>query len=59
MDEVNKINESFGQWEKLKEIRIAHDTWSVNDGHLTPTMKLKRKILEEKYNSLIENIYTG
>ena len=58
MDEINKINESFGQWEKLKEIRITPDTWSVNDGHLTPTMKLKRKILEEKYNSLIKNIYT-
>jgi long-chain acyl-CoA synthetase len=57
MDEINKINESFGQWEKLKEIRITPDTWSVNDGHLTPTMKLKRKILEEKYNSLIKNIY--
>ena len=57
MDEVNKINKRFGQWEKVKEIRLTPDVWSVDDGHLTPTMKLKRKVLKEKYNSLIENIY--
>ena len=57
MDEVNNINKRFGQWEKVKEIRLTPDVWSVDDGHLTPTMKLKRKVLKEKYNSLIENIY--
>jgi long-chain acyl-CoA synthetase len=57
MDEVNNINKRFGQWEKVKEIRLTPDVWSVDDGHLTPTMKLKRKVLNEKYNSLIENIY--
>lgn len=57
MDEVNNINKRFGQWEKVKEIRLTPDVWSVDDRHLTPTMKLKRKVLKEKYNSLIENIY--
>jgi long-chain acyl-CoA synthetase len=57
MDEVNNINKRFGQWEKVKDIRLTPDVWSVDDGHLTPTMKLKRKVLNEKYNSLIENIY--
>tara|TARA_B100000989_G_scaffold129011_1_gene95807 strand:+ start:610 stop:2385 length:1776 start_codon:yes stop_codon:yes gene_type:complete len=57
MDEVNSINERFGQWEKVKEIQLTPDVWSVDDGQLTPTMKLKRKVLKEKYNSLIENIY--
>ena len=59
MDEVNNINERFGQWEKVKEIRLTPDVWSVDDGQLTPTMKLKRKVLKEKYNSLIENIYSA
>jgi long-chain acyl-CoA synthetase len=58
MDEVNKINKRFGQWEKVKEIRLTPDVWSVDGGHLTPTMKLKRKVLKEKFNTLIENIYT-
>ena len=59
MDEVNNINERFGQWEKVKEIHLTPDVWSVDDGQLTPTMKLKRKVLKEKYNSLIENIYSA
>ena len=59
MDEVNNIDERFGQWEKVKEIRLTPDVWSVDDGQLTPTMKLKRKVLKEKYNSLIENIYSA
>ena len=58
MDEVNKINKRFGQWEKVKEIRLTPDVWSVDGGHLTPTMKLKRKVLKEKFNTLVENIYT-
>lgn len=56
-DEVNQINERFGQWEKVKEIRITDDVWSVEEGHLTPTMKLKRKSVKEKYQTLFNSIY--
>jgi len=55
--EVNKINERFGKWEKIKEIRLTPDVWSVEDGHLTPTMKLKRRSIKEKYNALFDSIY--
>ena len=56
-DEVNQINERFGQWEKIKEIRITDTVWSVEEGHLTPTMKLKRKSVKEKYQTLFNSIY--
>ncbi len=56
-EEVDQINERFGQWEKIKEIRITPDVWSVDGGQLTPTMKLKRKVLKEKYDALINSIY--
>lgn len=56
-DEVNKINERFGKWEKIKEIRVTPDVWSVEDGHLTPTMKLKRRSIKEKYKALFNSIY--
>ena len=56
-DEVNQINERFGQWEKVKEIRITDDVWSVEEGHLTPTMKLKRKSVKETYQTLFNSIY--
>ena len=56
-DEVNQINERFGQWEKIKEIRITDTVWSVEGGHLTPTMKLKRKSVKETYQTLFNSIY--
>jgi hypothetical protein len=47
-DEVNSANEAFAKWEKVKQFRLTPDIWSINEGHLTPTMKLRRKIIKEK-----------
>lgn len=55
--EVNDANESFAKWEKVKAFRLTPELWSVEDGHLTPTMKLKRKIIKEKYIHLYNDIY--
>jgi len=55
--EVDLANESFAKWEKVKQFRITPDVWSINDGHLTPTMKLRRKIIKEKYMNLYNDIY--
>jgi long-chain acyl-CoA synthetase len=55
--EVDITNEQFAQWEKVKKILLTPDVWSVDSGHLTPTMKLRRKIISNKYNHLIERIY--
>lgn len=55
--EVDKANESFAKWEKIKQFRLTPDTWTVDDGHLTPTMKLRRKIIKEKYIDLYNDIY--
>ena len=55
--EVDDANEQFAKWEKVKQFRLTPDIWSVDDGHLTPTMKLRRKIIKEKYIDLYNNIY--
>ncbi len=55
--EVEEINERFGNWEKVKRFELTPDVWSVEGGHLTPTMKLKRKIILEKYKDLYDKIY--
>lgn len=55
--EVDEINERFGNWEKVKRFELTPDIWSIDAGHLTPTMKLKRKIIKEKYNDLYQKIY--
>ena len=55
--EVNKYNTNFGKWEQIKRFELTPDVWSIDDGHLTPTMKMKRKIIQEKYISLYNKIY--
>ncbi|WP_310557534.1 long-chain fatty acid--CoA ligase [Flavobacterium sp.] len=55
--EVDIINEKFGNWEKIKRFELTPDLWTVPAGHLTPTMKLKRKVVMEKYYGLFEKIY--
>ncbi|MQP24261.1 AMP-binding protein [Flavobacterium sp. LMO8] len=56
-EEIDVANEKFGNWEKVKRFELTPDVWSIVDGHLTPTMKLKRKIIKEKYNDLYQKIY--
>ena len=56
-EEVDSVNEHFAKWEKVKQFRLTPDAWSVEAGHLTPTMKLRRKIVKQKYKALYEDIY--
>jgi long-chain acyl-CoA synthetase len=56
-EEVEQYNERFGNWEKVKRFELTPDIWSIDAGHLTPTMKLKRKVIKEKYNDLYIKIY--
>jgi long-chain acyl-CoA synthetase len=55
--EVDTVNEKFGNWEKIKKFELTPDLWTVPAGHLTPTMKLKRKVVMEKYINLFHKIY--
>ncbi len=55
--EVEEINKKFGNWEQIKRIELTPDIWSIDGGHLTPTMKLKRKVVLEKYKDLFDKIY--
>lgn len=56
-EEVKKLNQNFGDTEKIKCHVLIADEWSVNNGILTPTLKVKRKIVKEKYKDLINSIY--
>ena len=55
--EVNKCNKNFGKWEQIKRFELTPEVWSIEDGHLTPTMKMKRKIIKEIYKDLYDKIY--
>ncbi len=56
-EEVDLANEHFAKWEKVKQFRLTPDVWSISEGHLTPTMKLRRKIIKGKYVDLYNDIY--
>jgi len=56
-EEVEKYNEQFGKWERIKKFELTPDVWTIEDGHLTPTMKLKRRNILQKYMDLYEKIY--
>jgi long-chain acyl-CoA synthetase len=55
--EVDKYNKNFGKWEQIKRFELTPEAWTIDDGHLTPTMKMKRSVIREKYNDIYEKIY--
>ena len=57
-NEIRLHDHKFGKWEQVKEIRLTPEIWSIEAGHLTPTMKVKRKIVQEKYQNLVDEIYS-
>ena len=55
--EVDKTNKNFGNWEQVKKFELTPDVWTIEGGHLTPTMKMNRKIIKEIYKDLSEKLY--
>jgi len=56
-EEIYEINQHFGRHEQIKKWEIIPDKWTVDTGELSPTLKLRRKFLTEKYARLIEEMY--
>jgi len=56
--EIDKINQEFGDWERIKKFELTPQIWSIENGLLTPTMKLKRKSILKKFIHLKEKIYS-
>lgn len=55
---VDEKNKEFGHTDQIKKFRLMAEEWTVQGGQLTPTMKLKRKVIIEKYRDLIEGMYS-
>lgn len=56
-EEIKKINQNFGDTEKIKCYELIADEWSVNNGILTPTLKVKRSVVKERYKELISKMF--
>jgi len=55
--EIDKVNRHFARVEQVKSFRLIETKLTAEDEELTPTMKLKRKLVNEKYRDLIESMY--
>jgi long-chain acyl-CoA synthetase len=55
--EIDKVNKHFARVEQVKKFRLLETKLTAEDEELTPTMKLKRKLVNEKYKGLIESMY--
>ncbi|MEY3562405.1 MAG: AMP-dependent synthetase/ligase [Bacteroidota bacterium] len=54
---VEKFNVQFNHIEQVKKFELLNAEWTIDGGELTPTLKLKRKVITEKYGDAIERIY--
>ena len=56
-DAVERYNQFFNHVEQVKKFELLPNEWTIDGGELTPTLKLKRKVIMEKYRDAIERIY--
>ncbi len=54
---IQKINSTLASYDAIKKFEIVFEAWTVDNGGLTPSMKVKRKVLEKQYSVIIEKIY--
>ena len=57
--EVSNINKILGAHEQINRIRLVCDEWTPSTGELSPTLKLRRNVVADKYRHLIEDIYSA
>jgi long-chain acyl-CoA synthetase len=55
--EIDTVNKKFARVEQIKQFRLLDTQLTAEDDELTPTMKLKRKFVEQKYSAMIESMY--
>ena len=54
---VEDLNKNLAQYEKLKKVLLIHEEFNIEDGTLTPSMKLRRRHIEQRYAKEIETLY--
>lgn len=57
--EVDRVNASLAQFEKVKRFELIPNDLSVENGTLTPSLKVKRKVVAERYRDVIEKLFLG
>lgn len=55
--EIKRINKGLQDWERINRVRLVADEWSPATGELSASLKLKRKVVSQRYADLLESIY--
>src|SRR6185437_14852218 len=54
---VDEVNATLANFETIKRFRLVADEWSLESGEMTPTLKFRRRVIEEKYAAEIAEFY--
>jgi long-chain acyl-CoA synthetase len=54
---VDQLNARLNRWETVKDVRVLDHDLSVEQDELTPSMKVKRKVIEARYRALLDSMY--
>ena len=55
--EVDSYNKYFGDYEKVKRFELVDREWTIDEGEITPSLKIRRKIIAEHFKELIDGMY--
>jgi len=58
-DAMTELNAGLNRWETIKDVRILPHDLTVEEGELTPSLKIKRKVVETKYADLLQSMYSS
>jgi long-chain acyl-CoA synthetase len=58
-DELDRVNSNYASVEQIKKFAILERELSIEDGELTPTLKVKRAVVNERYAELLDSMYAG
>jgi long-chain acyl-CoA synthetase len=57
--EVNRLTPDLAQYEKIKKVALIENEFTIENGELTPTLKVKRRVIEDHYRNVIDQLYQG
>jgi long-chain acyl-CoA synthetase len=56
--DVSALTSSLADYERIRRVALLPNEFSIDSGELTPTLKVKRRVIDERYNDLIEGLYS-
>jgi len=56
---ITKINKKLNHWEKIRDFHLVVEVLTIEDGYLTPSMKLSRDNVQKHFEKEIEQMYEG